>query len=107
MAQGLTSDAGIAVMETRDSKLINQQTFLVTVTRLRDALTLVVDRASALERQLVRNPGGKSSALETTGKLRDLTAAASGLPKSDGKNRTDLDKSLEPGAGPKPFEIGI
>jgi conjugative relaxase-like TrwC/TraI family protein len=107
MAQGLTSDAGIAVMETRDSKLVNQQTFLVTVTRLRDTLTLVVDRADALERQLVRNPGGKSSALETTGKLRDLAAAASGLPKTDANSRADLDKSLEPGAGPKPFEIGI
>ena len=35
MAQGLTSDRGIAVMETRDTRLVNQQTFLVTVTRLR------------------------------------------------------------------------
>ena len=40
MAQGLTSDRGIAVMDSRERNLANQQTFLVTVTRLRDGLTL-------------------------------------------------------------------
>jgi ATP-dependent exoDNAse (exonuclease V) alpha subunit len=40
MAQGLTSDRGIAVMDSRERNLSNQQTFLVTITRLRDGLTL-------------------------------------------------------------------
>ena len=35
MAQGLTSDRGIAVMDSRERNLSNQQTFLVTITRLR------------------------------------------------------------------------
>ena len=38
MAQGLTSDRGIAVMDSRERNLANRQTFLVTVTRLRDGL---------------------------------------------------------------------
>ena len=74
-------------METRDTKLVNQQTFLVTVTRLRDSLTLVVDRAGKLTRQLARNPGGKSSALETTGEIRGLAR-----PQAD----IDGSKILEP-----------
>ncbi|WP_156681164.1 MobF family relaxase [Sphingomonas profundi] len=107
MAQGLTSDQGIAVMETRDTRLVNQQTFLVTVTRLRDALTLVVDRASKLERQLSRNAGGKSSALETTGNVRD------GRVGTDERSRPGNvpqppERSIEADQGrTKPYEIGI
>ena len=37
MAQGLTSEYGIAVMETRDAKLVNQQAFLGGVDKLVDA----------------------------------------------------------------------
>jgi len=106
MAQGLTSNSGIAVMETRDTKLVNQQTFLVTVTRLRDNLTLVVDRAGQLTRQLERNPGGKSSALETTGEIR-----ASARPHSEKVGShvpNPPEKTLDDGPGKtKPFEIGI
>jgi conjugative relaxase-like TrwC/TraI family protein len=102
MAQGLTSDRGIAVMETRDTKLVNQQTFLVTVTRLRDALTLIVDRADKLERQLTRNAGGKTSALETSGRLRIDPAG------TDKQRPTAPEKvpDLEPGRT-KPYDIGI
>ena len=111
MAQGLTSDAGIAVMETRDTKLVNQQTFLVTVTRLRDALTLIVDRADGLQRQLIRNVGGKTSSLETTGGIphaversaRDKSPT-NGTDKSTSAPEQSLD--LENGRG-KIFEIGI
>ena len=104
MAQGLTSDRGIAVMETRDTKLVNQQTFLVTVTRLRDALTLVVDRADKLERQLARNPGGKTSALETSGTLRTDSFVPSAQPRKPSQPEKALD--LEP-ARTKPYDIGI
>ncbi|TVV72753.1 MobF family relaxase [Sphingomonas solaris] len=104
MAQGLTSDRGIAVMETRDTRLVNQQTFLVTVTRLRDALTLVVDRAGQLERQLLRNPGGKTSALETSGELRGVRNSTA--TKTSGP--TPPEKMLDPDQGrSKPFELGI
>ncbi len=79
MAQGLTSDRGIAVMDSRERNLSNQKTFLVTVTRLRDHLTLVVDSAAKLGGAVARNKGEKGSALEVTERLRD--AAASGVSK--------------------------
>lgn len=108
MAQGLTSDRGIAVMNSRERNLANQQTFLVTITRLRDGLTLFVDNAGKLEAAVERNPGMKRSALETVNQLRD--AAATGQAKGRAPDRSqepareppELDRSIT-----KPFEIGI
>ena len=108
MAQGLTSDRGIAVMDSRERNLANQQTFLVTITRLRDGLILFVDNAGKLEAAVERNPGMKRSALETVNQLRD--AAASGQAKGKASDRSqepardppELDRSIT-----KPFEIGI
>jgi ATP-dependent exoDNAse (exonuclease V) alpha subunit len=107
MSQGLTSDRGIAVMETSDRKLVNQQTFLVTVTRLRDQLTLIVDRAGAVERQLLRNPGGKSSALEAMGGVRPLLS--DGPPAHEApKPKLAPERDLDPEGGrARPWEIGI
>ena len=76
MAQGLTSDRGIAVMDSRERNLANRQTFLVTVTRLRDGLTLIADNAEKLGRAIKSNSGEKASALEVTQRLK---AAAAGL----------------------------
>ena len=107
MAQGLTSDRGIAVMETQDRKLVNQQTFLVTVTRLRDHLTLIVDRAGGIERQLLRNAGGKTSALEATDGVRPLPSAAP-APSAPPRAPTAPERNLDPGGGrARPWEIGI
>lgn len=106
MAQGLTSDRGIAVMDSRERNLANQQTFLVTVTRLRDHLTLVVDSTDKLGRAVSHNTGEKTSALEVTERLRE--AAANGLTagattKEDQSKQTpELTKERT-----KPFEIGI
>jgi hypothetical protein len=104
MAQGLTSDRGIAVMDSRERNLSNQQTFLVTITRLRDHLTLYVDNAAKLESAVERNPGAKRSALETVDLLR--AAAASGLAKGRSpvaeRDPPEKERSLT-----KPFEIGI
>ena len=106
MAQGLTSDRGIAVMDSRERNLSNQQTFLVTITRLRDGLTLYVNNASRLEAAVERNTGMKRSALETVGLLRD--AAAVGQAKGNvstpapEKQPPEKDRSIV-----KPFEIGI
>lgn len=111
MAQGLTSDAGIAVMETRDTKLVNQQSFLVTVTRLRDTLTLIVDRADGLQRQLVRNAGGKTSSLETAGgipRTGPSSAANEGQHSGADKSTTTPEKTLDIDTGRgKVFEVGI
>ena len=106
MAQGLTSDRGIAVMDSRERNLSNQQTFLVTITRLRDGLTLYVNNASRLGAATQRNTGMKRSALETVGLLRDAAALGQAKGKeptpSPEKQPPERDRSIV-----KPFEIGI
>ncbi|MXO91075.1 MobF family relaxase [Pontixanthobacter aquaemixtae] len=107
MAQGLTSDRGIAVMDSRERNLANRQTFLVTVTRLRDGLTLVADSAEKLGRAIKANSGEKSSALEVTQRLK--SAAEKGI--AQGKANESAAPVKEPPEltkeRVKPFEIGI
>ena len=90
----------------RERNLANQRTFLVTVTRLRDHLTLVVDSAAKLGKATAQNTGDKTSALEVTEGLR-LAAAkghTSGMPVNHhpAKQPPELTKERV-----KPFEIGI
>ncbi|WP_417322184.1 MobF family relaxase [Erythrobacter aureus] len=107
MAQGLTSDRGIAVMDSRERNLSNRQTFLVTVTRLRDGLTLVADNAGQLGRAIKSNSGEKTSALEVTQRLK--AAAAKGLTRDNGNEVVPSEKEKPALAKErvKPFEIGI
>lgn len=104
MAQGLTSDRGIAVMDSREKNLANQQTFLVTITRLRDGLKLFVDNAGKLEAAVENNPGMKRSALETIDVLRN--AAATGTEKgraSEAERKApELDRTIS-----KKFDMGL
>ncbi|AIT82527.1 MobF family relaxase [Novosphingobium lubricantis] len=69
MAQGITTDKAITVMSAYERNLSNQRLFNVGVTRVRDELTMIVDDKEKLERQLDMNPGNKTSALETLGRL--------------------------------------
>ena len=69
MAQGITTDKAITVMSAHERNLSNQRLFNVGVTRVRDELTMVIDDREKLERQLDMNPGNKTSALETLGRL--------------------------------------
>ena len=69
MAQGITTDKAITVMSSQERNLSNQRLFNVGVTRVRDELTMVVDDKAKLEGQLDNNPGNKTSALETLGRL--------------------------------------
>src|SRR3546814_5926181 len=92
MAQGLTSDRGIAVMDSRERNLANRQTFLVTVTRLRDGLTLIADNAEKLGRAIKSNSGEKASALEVTQRLK--AAAAKGLSQDKERKRPGEGKSV-------------
>lgn len=92
-------------MDSRERNLANQQTFLVTITRLRDGLTLYVDNAGKLEAAVERNAGMKRSALETVDLLRD--AASKGQAKDrvapeQTRKPPELDRWIT-----KPFEIGI
>ena len=104
MAQGLTSDRGIAVMDSRERNLANQQAFLVTVTRLRDGLTLVADDTEKLGRAIKANTGEKTSALEVTERLK--TAAAKGTAKGRAETAPS-DKPELSNERVKPFEIGL
>lgn len=65
IAQGMTADSGIILMSEREKMLNSTQSFLVAVTRIADSATLVVDNVKALERDVTRNIGGKTSAIET------------------------------------------
>lgn len=65
IAQGMTADSGIILMSEKEKMLNSTQSFLVAVTRIADSATLVVDNVKALERDVTRNIGGKTSAIET------------------------------------------
>lgn len=69
MAQGITTDKAITVMSSHERHLSNQRLFNVGVTRVRDTLTMIVDDKEKLSRQLDMNPGNKTSALETLGRI--------------------------------------
>ena len=69
MVQGITTDKAITVMSSHERHLSNQRLFNVGVTRVRDALTMIVDDKEKLSRQLDMNPGNKTSALETLGRI--------------------------------------
>ncbi|WP_305097006.1 MobF family relaxase [Croceibacterium aestuarii] len=107
MAQGLTSDRGIAVMDSRERNLANRQTFLVTVTRLRDGLTLIADNAEKLGRAIKSNSGEKASALEVTQRLKAAAAKGLSQDKDVGSGSPASDKPELTKERVKPFEIGI
>jgi hypothetical protein len=83
MAQGITTDKAITVMDSHERNLSSQRLFNVGVTRVRDELTMVVDDREKLERQLDHNPGDKTSALETIGSLEIDRKKTSGPEKFD------------------------
>lgn len=106
MAQGLTSDKGIAVMDSRERKLLSGRNFLVTVTRLRDELTLILDNRDKVAVGLERNPGEKTSALEIAERLGAAAAKGqqAGLPGEEVQPKPELERIIE---RVRPFEIGI
>lgn len=106
MAQGLTSDKGIAVMDSRERKLLSARNFLVTITRLRDELILIVDNRDKVEVGIGRNAGDKTSALEVTQRLGAAAAKGQEAARDSGepKRQPELERTLE---RVRPFEIGI
>ncbi|KEQ54789.1 MobF family relaxase [Sphingobium chlorophenolicum] len=105
MAQGITTDKAITVMSSQERNLSNQRLFNVGVTRVRDAMTMVVDDKQKLERQLDNNPGNKTSALETVGRLdidRDRGSSAGPREKFDPGPIDLSDLPPLPGEPPSP-----
>lgn len=88
MAQGMTADRAIVVMEARDTKLLTRQNFLVSVTRVHDDLTIFVDKADKAKARLELQSGEKTSALQTLGE--------------EVRKPPELEKTRT-----KPFEFGI
>lgn len=120
MAQGVTTDKGIAVMSGSESNLSNQRLFNVTVTRVRDDLTLHTDNKDRLISAIERNEGNKTSALETVGRLeidapQDSSAGPgktnktfnpevpADLAKSDSMDLSKHRVAVEPRVPDKPF----
>lgn len=111
MAQGLTADKGLAVLDSRERRLLSQRNFLVTITRLRDELTLIVDNRDNVGRGIATNLGEKTSAAEITERLG--IAAAKGF-RLGQIQATNSDRQAEPEKAPelakervKPFDIGL
>jgi len=75
------------------------------VTRVRDDLTMVVDNKEKLQRQLDHNPGNKTSALETVGRI-EIDRSAKGQPPANfDPGPIDL-KDLPPLPGDPPRPSG-
>ena len=89
MAQGITTDRAITVMSSHERNLSNQRLFNVAVTRVREDIKMVVDDKEKLTRQLDGNPGNKTSALETLGRLQ--------IDGMGGKARTGPAAAFNPG----------
>ena len=90
MAQGMTAHKAIVVMEASDTKLLTKRNFLVSVTRVRDDLTVYVDQADRTRAKLELQSGEKTSALETVGEKEAKTP------------ELELQRDRV-----KPFEIGL
>ena len=93
VARHMTTLQAIVVMASHEHHLATQRLFNVAVTRVRDALTLVVDNAEKLTRQLNRNPGDKTSA-------REVTSLVNGSGGPSGGPREPFDPGPVDGGGP-------
>lgn len=109
MAQGLTSDKGIAALDSRERKLLSMRNFLVTITRLRDELTLIVDSRKKVGIGIDRNPGDKTSALEVTDRLAAAAAHGQkiGAVQVQARPKESVNEKTKELERAKPFEIGL
>lgn len=92
----------LGVMLSYEHNLSNQRLFNVLVTRVRDALTMIVDDREKLEWRLNSNPGDKTSSLESTGQL-DIDGAEAKQEAADAALTAAFDAlETENGAGGAP-----
>jgi conjugative relaxase-like TrwC/TraI family protein len=64
VAQGVTTPHGIVALQSSERKLLTERSFLVALTRVADKLSLVLDDGQKVERNVTRNSGDKTSAIE-------------------------------------------
>lgn len=79
IVQGMTAENGIVLMNEREKALNTTQSFLVGVTRIADQAMLVVDNVKTPERDVTRNPGGKTRAIETGHRRRTTSRTCPSL----------------------------
>tara|TARA_R110001606_G_scaffold233942_1_gene381516 strand:+ start:11066 stop:14050 length:2985 start_codon:yes stop_codon:yes gene_type:complete len=97
MAQGITADKAIAAMHSSEKYLSNQRLFNVTVSRVRDDMTLFTDDKDKLARQIERTPGNKTSSLESTGKINIDNLPGNRLSISTGEAKPSQSKQVVSG----------
>lgn len=88
--QGATADNVIAAARASETNLANARNFLVNITRPRDGIEIILDDANRYADRISKNPGDKSSALETlgetpTGPSRQAAIAANAAAKAAGE----------------------
>ncbi|MEO0464405.1 MAG: hypothetical protein AAF127_14855 [Pseudomonadota bacterium] len=99
------------MLDSCERRLLSLRNFLVTITRLRDELTLIVDNRDKVGRGIATNLGEKTSAAEITERLG--IAAGKGARLRQIK-ATNYDRQAEPEKAPelakervKPSDIGL
>ncbi|MDO6414360.1 MobF family relaxase [Sphingomonas sp. BIUV-7] len=71
MLQGKTDTHAIAMLDSRNTKLVTQRALLVAATRVRESLIPVMDDKDRYIRLIKENTGDKTSALEVIGEVPD------------------------------------
>ena len=85
-AQGMTTDKGIGVMHSSERHLSNQRLTHVMATRVRYDIEIVTNDKDRLLKAIERNPGDKTSALETIGeKSIDAKGGTRAAPEGNAK----------------------
>lgn len=122
VAQGISEKLGIALQSARERMLNTGQQFLSAVTRFAEKVTLVVDDLARVERDVVSNPGGKTSAVEATQGspsptkpsepiapgLPDMTAKPDNRDFDHGQDQPEIAPSIEPTIEPsRDFEMDM
>lgn len=83
VAQGISAKLGIALMSAHERMLNTGQSFLAGITRFIDQVSVVMDDPERIARDVIANPGGKTSAIEETqGPGAATPATAPDLPSS-------------------------
>jgi conjugative relaxase-like TrwC/TraI family protein len=72
-AQGRTANDVVAIMDSKERALTSQIGFYVSISRSADTLALVVDDKERVLNTLQRQTGLKASAMETEGRMENLT----------------------------------
>lgn len=67
--QGIGESKGIGVIDSRETNLASAKLFLVQITRVKDAIELIVNNADRVAGAITRNSGEKTAGLETTDEI--------------------------------------